>query len=238
MAALSMQQTLIGDLREVRFSFDLDGEIVPGLMYLPAEPEGLLPFVLIQHPATSSKDDYFVEEPARAWAQRGWACAGIDAPLHGDRREYDPMRLFKDRSLYPAITAQFAREVTAAIDTIAAEFPIDLSRLAYVGYSMGAMLGVPAIASDGRFKAAALCLVGEGGFVGPAAGEGSVIPRLSGVAIRIVAKSNDELVSRAATEALYAALPGPKDIAWFPGGHFEIGPEVIRAAGDWLKARL
>ncbi len=238
MAALSMQQTLIRDLREIRFSFELDGETVPGLAYLPAAPEGWLPLVLIQHPATSSKDDYFVEEPARTWAQRGWACAGIDAPLHGDRREYDPMRLFKDRSLYPAIAAQFAREVTATIDNLSAEFPIDLSRLAYVGYSMGAMLGVPAIAADGRFKAAALCLVGEGGFVGPATGEGSIIPGLSGVAIRIVAKSNDELVPRAATEALYDALPGPKDIAWFPGGHFEIGPEVIRAAGDWLKERL
>jgi len=25
---------------------------------------------------------------------------------------------------------------------------------------------------------------------------------------------------------------------WLPGGHFEIGPDVIKAAGDWLKAKL
>lgn len=236
---LDLRQSLSGELQQVRFSFVLAGEEVPGLLYLPAKPEGALPFVLIQHPGTSSKDDYFVDEPARTWALRGWACGGIDAPFHGDRGEHDPMRMFRDRTLMPAVAAQFAREVTATIDHLAAQFPIDMSRLGYVGYSLGAMLGVPAIAADGRFKAAALCLVGEGGgFVGPATGEGSHVPALGNVAIRIVAKTEDELIPRAATEALFAALPGEKDIVWLPGGHFDIGPEVSRSAAEWLAARL
>ncbi|MEX0784621.1 MAG: hypothetical protein WD557_18455, partial [Dehalococcoidia bacterium] len=95
-----------------------------------------------------------------------------------------------------------------------------------------------AVARDGRFRVASFCLVGEGGLVGPATGEQSVVPGLERVAVRIVGKASDELVPRAATEALYAAIPGKKDIVWLPGGHFEIGPDVIKAAVDWVKERI
>ena len=40
------------------------------------------------------------------------------------------------------------------------------------------------------------------------------------------------------TEGLYNALPGEKDLVWCPGGHYDIGPDVIRAAEQWLKAKL
>lgn len=236
--ALSVRENIIDDIREVQFGFTLNGEYVPGLMYLPNEPEGLIPFVLIQHPGMGSKEDYFVADVAKMWARRGWACAGLDAPMHGDRTPHDPMRLFRDREQYPRIRTQFAAEVSAMIDALAESYPIDLTRLGFTGFSLGSMIGLPAVALDGRFKAAAFCLVGEGGLVGAAAGEESVVPRLSTVATRIVAKSHDELISREATEALYAAIPGRKDIAWLPGGHYEIGPDVIKSAGDWLKAEL
>ena len=81
-------------------------------------------------------------------------------------------------------------------------------------------------------------LVGEGGMVGPATGPESYVPKLANVAIRIVGKRHDELVPRASTDALYDALPGEKEITWLKGGHFEIGPDVVDAAGDWLKAKL
>ncbi len=235
---LATRETILDDLKEVRFSFDLDGEFVPGLMYLPTHIEEPIPFVLIQHPGMGSKDDYFVADVARMWARRGWACAGLDAPLHGDRREHDPMALFRNRERYPAVRAQFAAEVTAMIDLLAAAYPLDTARLGFTGFSLGSMIGLPAVAMDGRFKAAAFCLVGEGGLVGDATGNESFVPKLAGVATRIVAKSQDELVPRASTESLYAALPGKKDITWLPGGHFEIGPDVIDAAGQWLRTEL
>ena len=74
--------------------------------------------------------------------------------------------------------------------------------------------------------------------MGPAEGDDSVVGGLERVAVRIVGKLQDELIPRSATEALYAALPGTKDIVWLPGGHFEIGPDVVKAAGDWLRDRL
>src|SRR6185436_4785804 len=99
-------------------------------------------------------------------------------------------------------------------------FPVNMERLGFVGYSMGSMLGLPAVARDGRFKAAAFCLVGEGGLVGAVEGPGADAPRLSGVAVRIVGKLQDQLIPRERTEALYESLPGQKDIRWLPGGHF------------------
>lgn len=234
----SATEDLVGGVREVRFFVKVAGESVPGLVCLPAESPEPMPFVLMQHPGMGSKDDYFVRDIAMAWAKRGWACGGIDAPLHGDRAEHNPMTLFREPDRYPELRAQFAAEVTATLDALAAALPIDLARLGFIGYSLGSMLGIPAVARDGRFKVAAFCLVGEGGIAGSAQGEGSDIAKLAHVAVRIVGKTDDQLIPRVATEALFAALPGEKDLVWLPGGHFEIGPDVVRAAGDWIAARI
>jgi dienelactone hydrolase len=228
----------MGNLREVQFWFHQGAEHVPGLLYLPIEHEDPMPFVLIQHPGMGSKEDYFVAEVARAWARRGWICGGLDAPLHGERASADPMSLFRNPDRYPEIRAQFAAEVTTMLDLLSERFPIDMSRVGFVGYSMGSMLGIPAVARDGRFKAAAFCLVGEGGLAGAVDGPDADIPLLQGVATRVVGKLQDQLIPRERTEALYNALPGKKDIRWLPGGHFEIGPDVIKLAEEWLLAEL
>lgn len=227
----------IGDIREVRFAVETAGQEAPGVLFYADGEEGM-PLVVIQHPATSSKDDYFVRDVGMMWARRGWACVGLDAPFHGERAGADPMKLLREREHFPAASAQFAAELTAAVDAIAEKYPVDTGRMGYVGYSMGSMLGIPAVAADGRYKAAAFCLVGEGGLLGSATAEGSPVGQLGGVAVRIVGKLSDEFFSRESTEALYAALPGEKDLAWLPGGHFEIGPDVIKSAEQWLKRTL
>lgn len=238
MADFQAKEHVTDDLLTVRFSFELNGERVPGIAWMPSEATEPMPLVFIQHPATSSKDDYFITQPGQLWARHDWICVGLDAPMHGNREDFDPMGLFREKDRYPVIAAQFAAEVSAAIDHLAERFPINMSRLGYVGYSMGSMLGIPAVSRDGRFRAAAFCLVGEGGLAGPASGEGSDVPGLRNVAVRIVAKQQDELIPREATEALFNALEGEKDLLWRPGGHFEIGPDVIDAAGDWMKRHL
>lgn len=227
-----------GGLDEVRFWVTVDGEEAPGLVVLPSEPDGPMPLVFLQHPLTSSKDDYFVREVALRWAYRGWACAGLDAPFHGERALYDPMGVMRDRDRLAAASARFSRELTATIDALAARYPVDVTRMGYVGYSFGSLLGIPAVAADGRFRAAAFCLVGEGGLVGTAADATSPVRALGNVAVRIVAKTNDEFFSKASTEALHDALPGERDLVWLPGGHFEIGPDVIDAAEAWMRAKL
>jgi len=228
----------IADVQEVRFSVEAGGEAAPGVMFYP-EGETDLPLVFIQHPATSSKDDYFVRDIGIAWARKGWACAGLDAPFHGERATFDPMGVLRDRERFATLSSQFNAEVTAAIDSLRERYPVDVERLGYVGYSMGSMLGIPAVSADGRFKAAAFCLVGEGSVLGSASGPGSPVLGLGKVAVRIVAKLQDEFFSRQATEALFAAVPSAdKDLVWLPGGHFDIGPDVIKSAQQWLERKL
>ena len=235
--ALQIHENQMGELREVQFWFHQGAEHVPGLLYLPVSHEEPMPFVLIQHPGMGSKEDYFVADIARAWARRGWVCGGLDAPLHGERASADPMSLFRNPDRYPEIRAQFAAEVSAMLDLLPATFPIDMARLGFVGYSMGSMLGIPAVARDGRFKAAAFCLVGEGGLAGSASGEDSDIARIN-AAVRVVGKLEDQLIPREKTESLYAALTREKDLRWCPGTHFEIGPDVIKLAEEWMVSHL
>ncbi len=234
MHGAEFRETPLDGITFAEFSVEVEGERVPGMVYVPAGDEGPRPLVLLQHPATSSKDDYFVAEPARLWANRGWVVGGFDAPYHGDREPYDPVALLRDRELLAAAGRRYARELAAVVDCLASRYPVDRGRLGFVGYSLGSMFGIPAVAGHGGFRAAVFCLVGEGGLVGPATGPDSVLPGLASTAVRIVAKTRDELIPREATERLYEALPGEKDIVWLPGGHFEIGPDVIGAAEDWL----
>jgi len=229
----------MGNLREVQFWFREGNEHVPGLLYLPAEHAEPMPLVLIQHPGMGSKEDYFVAEVGRNWARRGWICCGLDAPLHGERASADPMALFKNPERYPEIRAQFAAEVATMLELLPEQFPVDTARLGFVGYSMGSMLGIPAVARSGRFKAAAFCLVGEGGLVGAVEGPDADVSLLTDIAVRVVGKLQDQLIPRDRTEALYEALPtADKDIRWLPGTHFEIGPDVIKLAEEWLVAKL
>ena len=131
-----------------------------------------------------------------------------------------------------------ATEVGAVVDEIVARYPVDPTRVGYYGYSLGAMLGVSAVANDDRFRAAVFAAVGTGPLSGPAEGAGSHLPALAGVAVRVVAKAEDELIPSDATDALYAGLPGEKDLVTLPGGHFAVGPDVAAAAAEWLAAKL
>ena len=96
--------------------------------------------------------------------------------------------------------------------------------LGYYGYSLGAMLGVPAVAGDGRFRAAVFAAAGNGGAERGGGGRRAATSAgLGDVAVRVIAKERDEVVSPDATMELYAGLPGEKDLVTLPGGHFAIG---------------
>lgn len=235
MAQFESTEQAYGELRDVRFRH---GE-TPGRLWLPDGVDEPLPLVLIQHPGMSSKDDAIVAGPARAWATtHGWACLGLDAPGHGERAVGDPFAALRDPEQAAAMAAQFAAEVREVIDALAERYPVDTGRLGYYGYSLGAMLGVPAVAGDGRFRAAVFAAAGTGPLSGPAEGEGSHLAALAGVAVRVIAKERDEVVAADATMELYAGLPGQKDLVTLPGGHFAIGDDVVGSAEEWLAAKL
>ena len=99
-----------GQLIRVELRLTVGEQTVPALFFVPREEGDPMPLVLIQHPATGSKDDYFVADIARMWASRGWICGGFDAPFHGDRVPNDPMSIFRDRDSYPQLIDQIRRK--------------------------------------------------------------------------------------------------------------------------------
>ena len=238
MARLEADERESGGLRDVRLRLEGAGEAVPARLWLPRGEEAR-PLVLIQHPGMSGKDDAIVAGPARDWARaHGWACLALDAPGHGERASADPLAALRDPERAAALADRFAAEARAVVDAVAERYAVDAARLGYYGYSLGAMLGVAVVAGDGRYRAAVLAAAGEGPLSGPATGPGSRLPALASVAVRLIAKEGDELIAREATDALFAGLPGEKDLLTLPGGHFAIGDDVTRAAEAWLAARL
>ena len=234
MAHLEADERESGGLRDVHLR--LEG--APARLWLPCGEEAR-PLVLIQHPGMSGKDDAIVAGPARDWATaHGWACLALDAPGHGERASADPLAALRDPERAAALADQFAAEARAVVDAVAERYAVDAARLGYYGYSLGAMLGVAVVAGDARYRAAVFAAAGEGPLSGPAAGPGSRLPALASVAVRLIAKEGDELIPRAATDALFAGLPGERDLLTLPGGHFAIGDDVTRAAEEWLAARL
>ncbi|HCU99880.1 MAG: hypothetical protein CL897_06620 [Dehalococcoidia bacterium] len=224
-----------GNLREILFRLDK----IPGLLWLPDSKEDRVPLVLIQHPGMSRKEDAIVSGPAQEWAtHHGWACLGLDAPGHGERAVADPFEAMRDPEQAAAMAAQFAKEVVTTVDLLAERYPIDRERLGYYGYSLGAMLGIPAVSGEHHFRAAVFAAAGTGLLSGPAKGEGSHLAGLRDVAVRIIAKERDEVISLTSTMELYEGLGPEKDLLTLPGGHFAIGNDVAEAAVEWLASKL
>ncbi len=75
-----------------RFDLTLDGQVVPGLHWLP-EGEAPTATVLMGHGGFQSKEAPNIVAMAEQFSrERGFATIALDAPGHGDRRTEDQIR--------------------------------------------------------------------------------------------------------------------------------------------------
>jgi dienelactone hydrolase len=241
-----------GELECRRFEFSSRGDRVGGRLVLPpGSGRARPPLVLLQHGAGGSIDAAYIAQTAGPWARRGAAVATVDFPLHGARRSTKlSERLLVElaasagRASDPAGLAlwrEFARQAVCdlrrALDGLCASEAVDPSRVAYAGFSLGAILGATFVGVDGRPKAAALAL-GGGGF-GPAETDPCrYIGRFGGRPLLLVGAERDERVPRAATEALFAAAREPKRIAWFDCTHTGLPGRGLKAMWEFLQPAL
>jgi len=101
----------------------------------------------------------------------------------------------------------------------------------FVGFSLGAAIGVPLIASEPRITAAVLGLVGQHGLVDDAA-------RIT-VPVQLVVQWDDELVARGDALALFAAIGSSvKRLHVNPGGHAHVPATSARALNASLPIIL
>ena len=131
-----------------------EGRRVPALVLTPEGAQGPRPAVLLGHGAGGSKDELQMLQIARWLVRReGWAVAAIDGPVHGERQPagvkeigQHALQALSEPPTYEAMAADWRATVDAC-----GELPdVGNERAAYLGFSMGTILGIAAVASEPR----------------------------------------------------------------------------------------
>jgi dienelactone hydrolase len=215
------------------------GEQVPGILIRPSAVHRA-PAALLLHGLSSTKER-MADSIGRALGTRGVASLAIDLPLHGERagdvRDLSPLRPF-------AVIAQWKLAVTdaiAALDFLAEHRSVDGSRLAMVGYSLGAFLAVQLAGDDSRIEGVALAAGGDlpdgipfEKVVRTVADPVKSIRRMNKPVLMINGQF-DRTVTPSQARRLHDAAREPKTVRWYRGGHWPPQSE-LDAAADWIAS--
>ena len=235
---------------ERRFDLVRDVGIVPGILWLPAQPQLPLPLLLMGHGGSGHK---------RADRQLGlgrWfageaqiAAVAIDGPYHGDRvAEPVDSRQYQDRMAaigVDTVTDSMVEDWWAVLDALTDLDTIDANRVAYLGFSMGTRFGLPYVAAAGRRLRCAV--LGKYGMHQPLAMPAAVnmasrftrdAPRIT-VPVLFHVQWDDELFPRIGQFELFELLGSrDKQLIAFPGAHRTAAPAAIRAWCEFVVHHL
>lgn len=232
--------------RCLRFEYTSRGDRVSGRLLLPPERGGRRPLVLAGHGAGGAKDAPYMDAAVGPWALRGAAVASIDFPLCGERANAKlSQRLLvsfaggagPDEALWGDFAAQAALDLEHALDAASLHPEVDARRAAYVGFSLGAIVGALFCAGESRLRAAALAL-GGGGFGPSDLDPTRHIARFGPRPLLFVNAARDERIPRERAEALHAAAAEPKQVLWFDCGHRDLPGRALKAMWEFLSERL
>ena len=129
-----------------------------------------------------------------------------------------------------------------AIDYLETRPDIDTSKIAFVGVSFGAGLGLKIVAVEPRFKAAVLLSLGytpDGGYA--EVDSWNYAPRVT-IPVRMISGEDDSMAPvETSQKPMFEALGSPdKSYLHHPGGHVDFinQQNVITETLDWLDAKL
>jgi dienelactone hydrolase len=245
-------------IRAERFRFySTHDQRVPAVLYRPAEAPAALPLLVIGHGAGASKDDPLMRQLFEHWAGEGFACLCIDAPFHGERgrRISDPTVVLRQPFRGLEFVTQYVVDTMRAVDWAAARPDLDAERLAFVGFSMGSILGVPFVAMEQRVKAAVFALGGAGLMhffalqapaerrhdaetVADACDPLHYAPLIAPRPVLMVNGTQDTIIPPVLGHALFSALKEPRRAIWYDGGHGDIPRDDIHAMRAFLLETL
>ena len=247
-----------GDLQVERFGFaGTHGQRVPAVLYRRAEAEAPLPVIIIGHGAGQSKDDPIMKGLFAHWADAGFGCVSIDTPFHGERgeREFGPTSLLLRPFSGLDFVVQTVVDLMRTVDWIETRPDLNAARIAYVGFSLGTILGVQFVALDTRVRAAVFALGGGGVVhflalrappelrsdceqVADAVDPMHYAPLIAPRPVLMVNGLHDEVIPALAGHVLYNSLKEPRRIIWFDGGHGNIPREHIRDMRVFIEGAL
>jgi cephalosporin-C deacetylase-like acetyl esterase len=243
------------------------GESVPALLVVPAGAKAgsPVPCIVFQHGLGGRKEEVFLLSAAAA--KRGYASFFMDAAYHGERVPKGG-KTIADLNLPEFHTAvgQTIADLRRGVDFLATRPEIDGKRVAYVGASLGGILGGVFAADEPRVKAAVLWAAGGGwGNIisrsehrfadrfrkGPnAATAEAIATELSDVdplktvgliaprPVLFINGDKDNVVPVSCANDLYAAAKDPKEREILPGGHVPDVSIMVRDTLNWLDKNV
>jgi dienelactone hydrolase len=236
------------DMRTLSLSVQGAAEVVPAVIWLPAESTGRLPVVLIGHGAGGHKAAPLVERTAARLTRLGCAALSIDCPYHGDRTPPDEVglsaaqrrsRLGLDawRERNARATQQAVADWQAALDAAQDLDEISPASAGYFGLSLGARFGLPLVAAEERISAAVLGLYGYS--ADPGSQTAAAAARQITVPVLFLLQWDDELYHRTSGLALFELLASERKVLHAnPGGHLEVPPAEMEWAAAFLGEQL
>jgi uncharacterized protein len=228
--------------RQFAVRLEVGRDVVPAALAIPdrATPA---PAALLLHGYTSHKEQ-MLNSAGRALLDRGVASLAIDLPLHGERQSrLDEESLRNPLSLVRRWRAALD-ECRASLAFLAARPELDADRLALVGYSLGAYLGVTVAAREPSVRAVVLAAGGDlpantpfASVVRTVADPVRAVRKIAGRPLLMVHGRSDRTVTPDQAKRLYAAAGEPKTLLWYDGGHY-MPAAMVERAGEWVAERL
>jgi len=221
-------------------------ERVPALLVLPADAAPPHPVILILHGVFGYKSSPNQVKRSDALVAAGYATLRIDGKYRGEREAMAAGGLGLQTAYFYRnrdAMIQTVVDLMRGLDYLASRNDIDAGRVGFTGFSMGGAIGAIFCAIDERVKAAVLGITG-GDFDklnirAGATGEERLrraymivdpvnyVSRISPRPLLMINGAKDEIVPKAATEALYEAAREPKRIIWYDCGHIDLPDEYL-----------
>lgn len=213
-----MSETVEAGIKETRFNIEVDGVVVPGILWTPEGADGTRPLMVFGHGGRQHKRVSNILRMARDFvSNEHYAALAIDGYGHGDR---EPATEPADGS---PRGENMTAETMAAIDAVQQLADVGPGPVGYWGVSMGTRFGVPLIAADPRIKAALLGLFGlfpEGTTVPVGWGDDA---RSITIPLTFVFQRSDTLMTLQSGIDLFDAFGSTdKTMHINPGGHVAI----------------
>jgi dienelactone hydrolase len=239
-----------GGVCERGFRVEHRGRSVPGVLWMPADTQGLRPLVLLGHGGSSHKRGAKILSRARLLAgARGCWAAAIDGPVHGDRGPVTDTShpayagMWRNARTVSGMAEDWTAVLDACLEHRGADGGgIDAGRVGFWGKSMGCMFGIPFVVSEPRVRAA---VFGKAGMTGSSAARSGIeahfrtaAPRVS-IPLLFTMQWDDERFDRTGQLELFDLLGSEnKRMHTYPGLHGDDGPEAEDTEADFLMRYL
>lgn len=216
------------------------GQRVPALLGLPKVGVKPFPLLMVQHGLGGDKNVEYVRLPALELAKAGYATLRVDAHSHGERligQGGDAMaRVFS--MVQDGGWAQSIVDLRRGLDYCASRDDLDMTRVGYMGVSMGAIMGGVLCGVDDRIDAAALLLGGSLGVLLPGFFDhidpANYIAAFAPRPLLMLNGKQDPLITPAAAQKLFDAAKEPKKIVWYETAHTLPPEEAVKEVSAFL----